>query len=236
MRMRSLLAVCLGLAVGACAEDSQPSNEGQTVEEQSLGTLSLQLTGADSSGRAYRLRNAEFRIQGWGETGYEWSETTLSSEEDLDAPYLETRLAPGYYEIGVLPYGWYLERLSDGAWEQVEQAVLLSSAWQSVYVRHGLTTSVAFRFGVDGELIDFRAGTVRIGIEIEQPGEAPPCNPFPFPLPFPITCLPDGGVIIGDGDAGGDPDGGWGFPNPPVSDGGWGFPEPVVDAGVTLPL
>jgi hypothetical protein len=32
---------------------------------------------------------------------------------------------------------------------------------------------VNFQFGVDGDLIDFRQGDLDIGIQIEQPGDAP---------------------------------------------------------------
>ena len=53
----------------------------------------------------------------------------------------------------------------------VEQAVLLSEPTQYAYLWSGSSTDVYFRFGVDGELIDFRHADLNIGIEIERPGD-----------------------------------------------------------------
>ena len=76
----------------------------------------------------------------------------------------------------------------------MEQAVLLSSPNQYAYIYDGGTTGIAYRFGVDGELIDFRSGELQIGIEIEQRGDPRlPDGGFPFEggFPFPPFPLPE---------------------------------------------
>lgn len=52
--------------------------------------------------------------------------------------------------------------------------MLLTSTCQSAYVYDQGVSTVNYRFGVDGELIEFRAGDLQIGISIEQPGEGAP--------------------------------------------------------------
>lgn len=192
-----LVAVALGMA--ACA-DAGPADEPAANEEnQELGNLTLNLVGADTDGRQYRLRNGVFGIYGSPEfpfpgfpyppsdSGSGYSQT-VSTETDPDAPLISLRVVPGQYYINLESQDWYLERQAAGGWERVAQTVLLSSAYQYAYVYNGGVTSVAFRFGVDGELIDFRSGELQVGIEIEQPGEGPG--------------YPDAGGIIGGNDGG----------------------------------
>jgi hypothetical protein len=205
-RRIGVLVLALGLA--ACA-DTQPATDQGVEDNGNVGELSLSLTGADSDGRAYRLRNGVFDLYGYPEQGdgSEFYQESVSTEDDPDAPTINKRLVPGYYEVNFASYDWYLERLSEaGEWERVEEAVLLSSRYQTAYVYNGNSTMVAYRFGVDGQLIDFRAGELDIGIEIEQPGEGapdcvPPINPWPFPMPWPCAEA-DGGVMEPDGDTG----------------------------------
>jgi hypothetical protein len=189
-----LVAVALGMA--ACA-DAAPSDEPAAKEDnQALGNLTLNLLGADSDGRQYRLRNGVFGIYGSPEFGYPYPlsdggsgySQSVSTETDPEAPLISLRVVPGQYYINLESQDWYLERQSAGSWERVAQAVLLSSAYQYAYVYDGGVTSVAFRFGVDGELIDFRSGELQVGIEIEQPGEGPG--------------YPDAGGVFGGGDGG----------------------------------
>lgn len=187
------LIVALMLATQSCADTgTDTSTKDPQDEAAQLGNLSLNLTGVDSSGRDYRLRQATFNISSdyfppfpfpiFGDAGIV-APKTVSSETDPDAPVISVRLAPGSYYVTFENYGWYLERFVNGAWERVEQAVLLSTPYQYAYIYDGGTTAVAFRFGVDGDIIDFRSGELQIGIEIEQPGDEPPQVDGGFPWP-----------------------------------------------------
>jgi hypothetical protein len=199
-----LFAVALG--VGACGDgDSSPlSSDIETDQNGEIGDLTLNLTGSDSDGRLYRLRNGEFYIFGYpdfpqpADGGFSGFETTVSTETDPDAPVITLRVVPGYYNVAFNTNSWYLERRVDDEWERVEQAVLLTPSSTGVYVSNGFVSQVNFRFGVDGELIDFRAGDLQIGIEIEQPGEGPGDAGFP---PFPGLFGGIGGLIGGPGGA-----------------------------------
>jgi hypothetical protein len=178
-----VLASCLALLSVSCAKAT--SEEPDTPH----GVLTLALTGVDSGGVTYWLRNANFDVTGYpdgqwsppiggmggfagggGEfTGYH---ETFSSDDFADDPTVTLRLIPGYYNVQLLNGDWYLERATAGGpRERVEQAVLLSPYYQSAYVWDGGVATLAYRFGVDGELIDFRNGELQIGVEIEKPGE-----------------------------------------------------------------
>jgi hypothetical protein len=188
-------------AMMGCTDDahvSAPAAEATAVPEAS-GTVQLKLTGADSAGRTYRLREASFQVIGYPyfgglllpgmpypyDAGSPLSELYLSTEDDPDLPMLTARVIPGQYTVSLLGSSWYLERSADSGWERVEQAVLLSEATQFAYVWNGGITPVNFSFGVDGELIDFRAGDIQIGITIERPGDADAGMPWPY----------DGGMV-----------------------------------------
>jgi hypothetical protein len=209
----------IALSLAACGDgDPTPGNGPQTAPE-SLGELELRLTGADSAGVPYRLRNAQFTI--WGYPDYATGSpdggffpfvTTVSTETDPDAPLITLRVVPGYYNVNLDSPAWYLERKADTTWERVEQAILLGSTSTGTSVWNGGVSQVFYRFGVDGELIDFRAGDLQIGIEIEKPGEFPADAGFP---PFPGLFGGTGGLL-----GGGIPGGGFGG----------------TDAGVILPL
>lgn len=202
------LIVALALAAQACAEEgSDTGNNDPQQEAGELGSLSLKLTGVDTSGRDYRLRNASFTISsGFGfpfpfpfpfADASVGTSTVVSTETSPNAPVIAVELVPGSYNVSLSNPDWFLERAVNGVWERVDQAVLLSSATQFASVFEGGTTPVAFRFGVDGELIDFRSGELEIGIEIEQPGDQSiPDAGWPFPEGgFP---LPEGGFPIFD--------------------------------------
>lgn len=202
-RYAMLVAVALGMA--ACA-DVTPGEEPTASEEtEKVGSLSLNLVGSDTDGRQYRLRNGVFGISGYPEfsfPGFPYVDGGLSgyqqvsTETDPDAPVISLRVVPGSYYVNLESADWYLERLqTGGTWERVEQVVLLTSAYQYAYVYDRGVTSVAFRFGVDGELIDFRSGELQVGIEIEQPGEGPyPDGGVGYDAGF-----PDGGMFGGPG-------------------------------------
>jgi hypothetical protein len=184
------------LAVGciSCAGDGRPYRA--AAPDAEVGTLQLNLTGTDRQGQQFRLRNAEFDIGGYYYYPYPNSQPaliTVSSETDLDSPAISTELVPGQYYVTLSNHLWYLEKLGDQGWERVDQAVLLSPESQYAYVYQNSTSTVAFTFGVDGELIDFRHGTLEIGINIEHPGDNEEDGGQPFPA--------DGGIGGGD-DAG----------------------------------
>jgi hypothetical protein len=171
-RSSVVMSVLLASLAGCAAGGSRPK------QEEPLGNLSLYLVGTDSHGQQYRLRNAEFDVQGYSYYGSSSQVSTiLSTEADPNADQLETRLVPGQYVVTLGNHLWYLEKLTDRGAERVDHAVLLSSESQYAYVYDRGTTEVYFSFGVNGELIDFRHGNLRIGIIIEQPdndgGSAP---------------------------------------------------------------
>ena len=193
----------------ACARavdsDSESTDSGH-------GSLTLALTGSDSAGIEYRLRNSRIEVSGYpdgypiyppifdedggvaggsggvgGVPGYYYA--MFSTEDDLDRTEISLRLVPGYYSVILSSWDWYLERTNEeGEWERVEQAVLLTPYYQSAYVWDGGVSRLNFRFGVDGELIDFRSGELQIGIEIEKPGEHCPGQPWGAAGGLPVDC------------------------------------------------
>jgi hypothetical protein len=175
---RLLLIMAAAGAIGSagCAEDSASGKDDPSanVEVDELGGLSLALTSYDSQGRAYRLRNATFTIlpNYWYGDGGVSTETVLSTETDPNADRLSVRLVPGQYTV-YLGGEWYIERRTANGPERVEKVVLLSETVQWAYVNQEWFTDLEFRFGVDGELIDFRHGDLNIDIAIELPGEGP---------------------------------------------------------------
>lgn len=189
------LAIAVSLGAVSCADGSHQSYEQsqQGEETASIGSLSLNLTGADSLGRQYRLRNASFYITSdyyypYGEMqpgfpapfpgndGGVGFSTTVSTEDDPDASEISLRLVPGSYFVA-LEGDWYVERLTPTGPERVEQVVLLTEQYQYAYVYHNGVSNVAFRFGIDGELIDFRHGDLVIDAEFELPGD----SDYPYP-------------------------------------------------------
>jgi hypothetical protein len=233
-RILVTLMLALGLAGGCADADGRDSTNTQSPEENDkvgeLGSISLSLSSTDSKGRAYRMRQANFVVTEYdyyyyGYDGGAPQSLTLSSETDLNLPVLGARLEPGEYSVALQP-GWYVERKNDvsGAYEPVAKAVLLTPELQYTSVWPGQTSTLQYRIGVDGDLIDFRYGDLTIRTVIELPGESggtQPCGydgsgyPYGYP-PYP-PCYPEYPI-----------DGGW----TPVTDGGW---TPVTDAGVDVP-
>jgi hypothetical protein len=166
---RTLIGLLAATCVISCAGNAAPMRD----DDRSVGTLVLTLTGSDRHGQRYRLRNAEFDISGYNYLYPEAPTTqiTVSTETDLDAPSIVTEVVPGQYGVTLSNRFWYLEKLTDQGAERVDDAVLLSPESQYVYVSQDGTSRVYFAFGVDGELIDFRHGTIEIGILIEHPDD-----------------------------------------------------------------
>jgi len=168
MTLKAMAVAIMATACVACAGET----EGDQKQEDALGTLALNLTGSDRHGTQYRLRAAEFDV-----TPYSYyyepvqNVITLSTETNPMAATLETTLVPGTYTVTLSNRLWYLERLTSNGPERVENAVLLSEPSVYTYIYDRGTTDVFFTFGVDGELIDFRSGKLRVNIAIELPGD-----------------------------------------------------------------
>ena len=195
---RFCLAVATALISVSCVVDSgDPApDDVEDQDEVQVGSLELSLTTSDSQGRQYRLRNAEFSVSNYyyypygdGGAGFH---TVVSTETEPDAPSINLRLVPGQYYVS-LSGSWYIERLTPNGPERVEKTVLLSEAYQYAYIYHQGVSSVAFRFGVDGDLVDFRHGDLTIDVQIELPGESD--YRYDASVPFPR----DGGIGVDAG-------------------------------------
>ena len=162
-----VVALCLSALLGAACQSDTTGTEVES--DNDLGVLQLHLTGQDGRGQQYRLRDADFVIRGF--PGYDATPytDTVSSEDDPRAAYIESRLVPGSYSVQLANRDWYLERVTRSGRQRVERAVLLSPDTQYAYVYDHGTSAVYFTFGADGEVIDFRSGTLRIGIRVELP-------------------------------------------------------------------
>jgi hypothetical protein len=194
MTRRILMTLMLALGLVGCGatdtEDNPAPSETEQPDIKQVGAISLSLSSHDSKGREYRLRSANFTVT---EAVYYYvydggspKTITLSSEQDPNASILSTRLTPGEYLVSLQP-GWYVERLSATGSERVAKTVLLSASEQYTYVSAGSSTSLQFRIGVDGDLIDFRYGELNIDTVIELPGESngnAPCDFGPITMPF----------------------------------------------------
>lgn len=126
------------------------------VNETGTGELSLPLR-SDLDGATYELRNATFSIT--GET-----ETVLQTETGSDASSLETELPTGDYGIELAP-DWQLFRLNPDGDEPLP-AVLISDNPTSFSIVEAETTSVSFRFEVEGEEIDLATGLLELTIDV----------------------------------------------------------------------
>lgn len=242
---RKSLWMLLALAVGAtaCAEEqangtADPSTETppEVEEGDELGSLALSLAATDSQGRQYRLRNADFTITRndyWYpvyDGGAGGTPVLVSSESDPSSHVISVKVLPGDYMVG-LSGDWYLERTTPTGTERVQKAILLSPQFTYAYVQHGYTAEVEFRFGVDGDLIDFRHGDINIRPVIELPGESDcyggyyPYDDY-YQMKYPPRSV-DGGVPA-------DPY--YPYPYPcypsPVDAGPPSRPDASVDAGV----
>jgi hypothetical protein len=171
------LALAIAFGAVSCAEDGPIDDENtDESEETKVGNLTLSLTGYDSEGRQYRLRNGQFYVANsygyYGCFGCDGGAnvTVLSTELDPNAATLTTTLVPGTYVVQ-LQDNWYIERLTPTGPERIERAVLLSEPLQYSWIYHGGASYLEYRFGVDGDLIDFRHGELTIGSEFELPGD-----------------------------------------------------------------
>lgn len=165
MRMNWLLPLML-LAGFGCSSGGAKT---ETGDDGQNGTLALLLSAEDAQGESYRLRNAEFAINGYSYVTGQYISTSVSSETDPELPVVKARLLEGYYDVSFIDSGWYMEHLTPAGPEPVEKSTLLGAASVSTYIYRGTVSPVSFAFGVNGELVDFLGGQLEIGITVEQP-------------------------------------------------------------------
>jgi hypothetical protein len=175
MKRELLMALALTFICAACDGDADPRMPTSSSEAGELGSINLSLIGTDSKGTQYRLRGAELLIAKESTSGIDAGTTpltTLSTELDPDAAYLSARLAPGIYQVTLLG-AWYIERIGPTGAERVERAALLGDATQRTHVTGGGSAALVFyRFGIDGDVIDFDTGELRIGVDFQQPRDS----------------------------------------------------------------
>jgi hypothetical protein len=157
----------VALAFTGC---TQPLASEHHEAVETVGSVQVALTGTDSRMQVYRLRQANFDIQGTRYTDFQSVYEVASTEDDLDAQSLTIDLVRGAYSVMLRP-DWYLERVTDSGADPI-QAVLLSPASQSVFIERHATSRVAFQFGVDGDMVTFFGGELEIDIEIENAPDA----------------------------------------------------------------
>ena len=116
------------------------------------------------------MESRGYPIGGYGGGGSDCIDIKLSSDDDLDAEFITPRFLPGDYTV-TLRGDWYLEELKGGRADRIEKAVLLSPQSQYAYLGDGWSQTIYFAFGIDGDIIDFRSGTLNIGIQVEKPGD-----------------------------------------------------------------
>ncbi len=153
-----VVAIVPIVAVGCMSADTT-----RTETIHSTGTIQMSLTGVGISGTEYRLRYAAFDIFGASALGF-------SSEDYLDVPTVQMVLQAGDYQIE-LEGGWTLERRNSDIYEPVN-AVLLSDNPVAFTIVDQQTTSVAFRFKTDGEVINLGQGTLDVSIEVDESAAA----------------------------------------------------------------
>lgn len=152
------LTLCsTSLLVGACAVGNDSAEQ-----SESLGRLNMALTSTTASGNTYRLRDAEFELEASG-----FSQGTLSSETNPDAPTLTADLQVGDYTIELGPF-WSMEKqVSPGVYEEVP-AELLSSRVQTFAITEGASTAVVYEFKVAGDLAVFGGSLVVSTTVVEE--------------------------------------------------------------------
>ncbi|WP_437585573.1 hypothetical protein [Sorangium sp. So ce1000] len=159
--MRYLRQIFVGsvLAIAAipvgCTADAPDSDD--AAQESDVGSLSLALVGSSSSGATYRLSQAWFDIYG---------PTARTIFGGGDAPVLTEVLPVGGYNVALEP-GWVLERWTAGGYQPVS-ASLTSANPVGVFIGEGTTTTVAFQFRAEGDVISVGHGRIDIVIGVDD--------------------------------------------------------------------
>ncbi|MBN1653098.1 MAG: VCBS repeat-containing protein, partial [Deltaproteobacteria bacterium] len=159
-----VVLVCIGCHIACSIRHGQPSDGRR-------GQLKMSLVGSSASGKKYRLRNATFDISGA-------SQASISTDDNSPAESMSVELVPGNYQVLLQP-NWRLEREEqDGSCSPVE-AALESDNPQAFIIVAEQTTSVRFRFKVNGDVVIMDKGQVTIGIDIDdtqQDAAVPGCE------------------------------------------------------------
>jgi hypothetical protein len=134
-----LLVALLGSAVG-CA----------SIEEDTVGTVGLELVGQAPSGTVYRLRDAIITVHGPS------SNTIWNTENAPDQTSLSANVVVGDYSASVQA-GWRLERI-DGSVATTVAAQLASDNPVQFTVTALQRTSVPLQFRVNAEVVDMSQG------------------------------------------------------------------------------
>ncbi|XXY51408.1 hypothetical protein WME91_09720 [Sorangium sp. So ce269] len=122
-----------------------------------VGSIRLALIGYGSSGAVYRLSNAWFDIQG---------PTDRSVQADGEATVLTELLPVGSYLVTLEP-GWVLGRWTGVDYQPVP-AGLKSPNPLSVAIHNGSTSTIAFEFRTQDDVVSVGEGTLDILVGVDD--------------------------------------------------------------------
>jgi hypothetical protein len=131
------------------------------------GSLDIALTGESTSGKVYRLRDADIRIEGEGVA------ETFDTEDDPARASLDARLPAGAYTLAVAP-GWRLERLTSTGGAVPVIAEMTSRNPVDFVIASGVLSRVTLRFRASGDDVALGEGdlTVDVGVDDIDAGAA----------------------------------------------------------------
>jgi hypothetical protein len=167
---------------------------GATAEEPSQGSLSLPVT-AQAGDHVYRL-DGQLNVSG---PEYRW--IYLSAYEDVATVALTT----GAYSASL--YYWTLYRETADGQLQAVQSDLIDGPYRSFNILNGTTSTIAFNFETEGELVTVGSGNLNIDVGVtERPPVCTPlgegctegnwCAPSSL-LGTPVSCVVAGTVELG---------------------------------------
>jgi len=149
----------VAMALGAFVPTLGACSSGDQSEQNTLGTVRLNLTGTGNGGTLYRLRNANFVVTGP-------VQLTLSSETDVNALSIKQELPAGNYVIN-LNANWSLEKLVNGTFVPVK-AVLASANPLAFQITDQGVTGVAFQFNAGDDVVALGDGTLDLTIDVND--------------------------------------------------------------------
>ncbi|WP_437310882.1 hypothetical protein [Sorangium sp. So ce388] len=147
------MLAALAMQVG-CGGAEAPDDVEQASD---VGSISLALVGTSVTGATYRLSNAWFDIHG---------PTDRLVHGSTEATVITEVLPVGGYDV-YLEQNWVLERWTGVGYQPV-QAVLTSPNPLQFFINEGATSTVAFQFRADGEIIAVGQGSLDIVIGVDD--------------------------------------------------------------------